>query len=218
MHLGVYPPDGRIRVSAPLGVSDEAVRLAIIAKWPWIRRQRERFAGQQRLTPRDFVSGESHYLFGQRYRLRVNVADGPPAVRLVGKSTIELQVRHGATLTLRQSVMEKWYRDRLRDVLQPLMDDWQRELGVTADFWGIKRMKTKWGSCNPETRRIWFNSELAKKPLGCLQMLVVHELVHLVVPSHGEDFAEKMSQALPDWQSQRAILNSLPLAHDSWDY
>jgi predicted metal-dependent hydrolase len=98
------------------------------------------------------------------------------------------------------------------------MDDWQRELGVTADFWGIKRMKTKWGSCNPETRRIWFNSELAKKPLGCLQMLVVHELVHLVVPSRGEDFAEKMSQALPDWQSRRAVLNSLPLAHDSWDY
>ena len=218
LHLGVYPPNGRVRVSAPLGVSDEAVRLAVIAKWSWIRRQRERFASQQRLTPRDLVSGESHYLFGQRYRLRVTLTTRRPGVRLVNKSTLELQVGDGATLAQRQSVMEKWYRKCLCEALEPLVDEWQHELGVSADFWGLKRMKTKWGSCNPETRRIWFNSELAKKPRGCLQMLVVHELVHLIVPNHGEDFAAMMNQTLPDWQSQREVLNSLPLAHDCWDY
>jgi len=218
LHLGVYPPEGAVRVSAPLAVSDEAIRLAIISKWSWLQRQRETFAKQPRLTLPETVSGESHFLFGTRYLLRVVASTGRQSVKLIDKSTIELQIRKDATPDQRRAVLERWQRAQLRDVIEELLAEWQERLGVKVRFWGIKRMKTKWGSCVSSTQRIWFNSELAKKPLECVEMLVVHELTHLLIPNHGDSFVAKMNELLPDWQSRQRNLNSLPLAFEEWDF
>lgn len=218
LHLGVYPPEGKVRVSAPLAVSDEAIRLAIISKWSWIQRQRMSFAIQPRLTLPENVSGESHFLFGKRHLLRVVVSTGRQSVRLVNKSTIEMQIRRGATPEQRKAVLARWQRAQLRGAIEELLAEWQERIGVQVKFWGIKRMKTKWGSCVSSTHRIWFNSELAKKPLECVEMLVVHELTHLLIPNHGDSFVAKMNELLPDWQSRQRTLNSLPLAFEEWDF
>lgn len=218
LHLGVYPPNGRVRVAAPLHVSDDAVRLAVIGKLGWIRRQREKFATQSRQTEREAVTGESHYLFGRRYRLTVIEGEGRQQVVLRTKTKMELHVRPGATAEQRLSVLDRWYRRQLGEVLEPMLADWQATIGVTPTFWGIKRMKTKWGACNHHDRRVWLNSELAKKPVGCIEYIVVHELVHLLEPSHNARFVELMDGFLPDWRSRRSQLNSSPLANESWTY
>ena len=218
LHLGVYPPLGKVRVSAPLAVSDEAVRLAVISKLAWIKRQRAGFARQARQGPREAVTGESHYLFGKRYRLRVVAHQGRPYIDLPNKAHIILHADPAATAGQRLDVLDRWYRDHLRTAIDPLFTTWQETLGVTASFVGVKRMKTKWGSCNPATRRIWINSELAHKPLESIEFIVVHELVHLLIPNHGEHFARIMDEHLPDWRARRSALNSQPLAHESWSY
>lgn len=218
LHLGVYPPNGRVRVAAPLAVSDDAVRLAVIGKLAWIRRQREKFAGQPRQTAREAVSGESHYIFGQRYRLSVVKAAGRPRVVLRSKTRLELHVPPRFSVAKRNTVLERWYRNELRAVALPMVERWSKEIGVTATHVGIKRMKTRWGSCNPESARIWLNSELARKPLVCLEYIVVHELVHLLEPSHGERFVRLMDAHLPDWRVRRRTLNSSPLANETWTY
>jgi hypothetical protein len=218
LHLGVYPPNGRVRVAAPLHVSDDAVRLAVIGKLGWIRRQREKFTKQSRQTEREAVTGESHYLFGRRYRLNVIEGEGRQHVVLRTKTKMELHVRPGATTEQRLAILERWYRNQLRQALEPMLVDWQATIGVTPTFWGIKRMKTKWGACNHHDRRVWLNSELAKKPVGCIEYIVVHELVHLLEPSHNARFVELMDRFLPDWRSRRDQLNSSPLANETWTY
>jgi predicted metal-dependent hydrolase len=218
LHLGVYPPSGRVRVAAPLHVSDDAVRLAVIGKLAWIRRQREKFTKQSRQTEREAVTGESHYLFGRRYRLNVIEGEGRQHVELRTKTKMELHVRPGATTDQRLAVLERWYRRQLGEVLEPMLAQWQTAIGVTPTFWGIKRMKTKWGACNHHDGRIWLNSELAKKPVGCIEYIVVHELVHLLEPTHNARFIELMDRFLPDWRSRRDHLNSSPLANESWTY
>jgi len=218
LHLGVYPPDGHVRVSAPLTVSDEAVRLAVIGKLAWIRRQREGFERQPRQTEREAVTGESHYFLGRRYRLKVVASDGRPHVLLRTKTILELHISPDATETQRLQVLDRWYRDQLRAAAAPLIAIWEAELGVQASRWGIKRMKTKWGSCNHESRSIWINSELAKKPLECLEYIVAHELVHLLIPRHGDAFGQLMDRVMPNWRLRREILNRSPLAHEEWSY
>lgn len=218
LHLGVYPPMGRVRVAAPLVVSDEAVRLAVIDKLGWIKRQRAQFAKQPRQSEREMVNGESHYFLGRRYRLRVREHDGPARVALRGVGTMDLFVRPDATVEKRQAVLLEWHRASLRPVIADLLTHWQPKLGVQAAAWGIKKMKTKWGSCNVGARRIWLNLELAKKPVQCLEYIVVHELVHLLERNHNERFTGLMDQHLPDWRTRRAVLNSSPLAHETWDY
>jgi predicted metal-dependent hydrolase len=218
LHLGVYPPDGRVRVAAPLHVSDDAVRLAVIGKLAWIRRQRDKFTNQSRQTEREAVTGESHYVLGRRYRLNVLEVEGPQQVVLRTKTKMELHVRPGATTEQRLAVLDRWYRRQLRQVLEPMIDEWQTTIGVTPTFWGIKRMKTKWESCNHDAGRIWINSELAKKPVGCIEYIVVHELVHLLEPTHSARFVELMEGFLPDWRSRRELLNSSPLANETWTY
>jgi predicted metal-dependent hydrolase len=218
LHLGVYPPDGRVRVAAPLNVSDEAVRLAVIGKLAWIRRQREKFTKQPRQTEREAVTGESHYVFGRRYRLNVFEGEGPQQVVLRTKTKMELHVRPGATTEQRLAVLDRWYRRQLRQTLEPMLNEWQTKIGVEPTFWGIKRMKTKWGSCNHNDARIWLNAELAKKPMPCIEYIVVHELVHLLEPTHSERFVELMGNALPDWRTRRDQLNSSPLANETWTY
>ncbi len=218
LHLGVYPPNGRVRVAAPLTVSDDAVRLAVIGKLAWIRRQRERFEKQSRQTLREAVSGESHYVFGRRYRLSIVRTDGRPEVVLRTKTKLELHIPPRTSVVERLSILESWYRKELRSAAGLRIEQWQEALGVKAEFWGVKRMKTKWGSCNHHTKRVWLNSELAKKPLACLEYIIVHELVHLLVPNHGEQFVSLMDKNLPDWRQRRDLLNASPLANETWTY
>ena len=218
LHLGVYPPMGRVRVAAPLVVSDEAVRLAVIDKLGWIKRQRAQFAKAPRQSEREMVNGESHYFLGRRYRLRIHERDGTAKVALRGLASMDLFVRPGTVREKREAALTDWHRATLRTVIIDLLARWQPVLGVQAAFWGIKKMKTKWGSCNVSQRRIWLNLELAKKPVQCLEYIVVHELVHLLERNHTERFTSLMDQHLPDWRTRREVLNSSPLAHETWGY
>ena len=218
LHLGVYPPHGRVRVAAPHAVSDAAVRVAVITKLSWIRKQRASFAEQARESERSMVSGESHYFLGQRYRLVVNHADGPSEVVLRSKRLIELRVRSELDDVARRRVLERWYRSQLKAYVLPLIEKWAGNLNVTVAAWGIKRMKTKWGSCNSKARRIWLNLELAKKPPECVEYLILHELAHLRAPRHDARFLSLMDRHMPRWRSIRKSLNATPLGTEQWDH
>jgi predicted metal-dependent hydrolase len=218
LHIGVYPPDGRVRIAVPLHIDDEAARLAIVNKLPWLKKQIATFAKQSRLSEAEAVTGESWYLFGQRYRLQVNVRPGKPEVLLPNKSRIELNVAVDCNQEDRLLVIDHWYRNQLREAAAPIFSKWESRIDVNAEFWGVKRMKTKWGSCSYESRRIWLNSELSKKPIECLEFIVVHELIHLIEPSHNEKFLNLMDKYLPNWESLRTTLNSTPLSHENWQY
>mgnify|MGYP000508782089 CR=1 FL=1 len=218
LHLGVYPPDGRVRVAVPLTVSDEAVRIAVIGKLRWIRRQQAAFEGQARQSRREMTAGESHYYLGRRYRLAVSPTQGKSGVTIRSRNTMELRGSPDMTVEQRERVLSHWYRERLRALATPLLERWQAILGVTIEEWGIKKMKTKWGSCNANARRIWLNLELVKKPPECLEYLIVHELIHLLVRHHDERFHALMDKHLPRWRASRKTLNAAPLAHEVWDY
>ena len=218
LHLGVYPPDGRVRVAVPLTVSDEAVRIAVIGKLRWIRRQQAAFEGQARQSRREMLAGESHYYLGRRYRLAVATTQGKSAVTIRNRNTLELRGSPSMTPEQRERVLAHWYRERLRALAAPLIEKWQGILGVAVEEWGIKKMKTKWGSCNANARRIWLNLELVKKPPECLEYLIVHELTHLLVRHHDDRFHALMDKHLPRWQAIRKILNAAPLAHEVWEY
>ncbi len=218
LHLGVYPPNGRIRVAAPVRVSDDAVRLAVIGKLGWIKRQQARFGAQPRQSEREMISGESHYFLGRRYRLRVVSHDGAAKVLVRNKSTIELHVRPETDSKQRERVLQRWYRQQLKELIPPVFEKWQRALGVQVDECCIKKMKTKWGACNVEARRIWLNLELAKKPVQCLEYIAVHELAHFVERHHNDRFMSIMDEHLPHWRLLREELNTAPLAHETWSY
>lgn len=216
LHLGVYPPDGRVRVAAPLVLGNEAVRLAVIDKLGWIKRQKAKFAEQPRQSQREMVNGESHYFLGKRYRLRVHEQDAPASVAVRGIASLDLFVRPGTSTEQREAVLLRWQREQLKALIAPLLDKWQPILGVQVADWGIKKMKTKWGSCNPASRRIWFNLELAKKPVPCLEYIVVHELAHLLERHHNDRFTALLDTNLPQWRQCREMLSTSPLGHEDW--
>jgi predicted metal-dependent hydrolase len=218
LHLAVYPPGGRVRVAAPLLVDDEAVRLFTISRLRWIRRQQAKFENQERQSAREFVSGESHYYRGNRYLLSVVYGDGVPRVILLDKTTMELLVPTGSDTAQRERVLLNWYRQQLKEAVPPLISKWEAIIGVTGTAWGVKRMKTKWGTCNIEARRIWLNLELVKKPAHCLEFIVVHELVHMLERHHNDRFTAAMNIFMPQWQLYREELNRAPLGHPTWDY
>lgn len=217
LHLGVYPPHGRVRVAAPLVVSDEAVRLAVIDKLAWIKRQKAKFAEQSRQSRREMVSGESHYFLGRRYRLRLHEQAGKQYVAIRGLTHLDLFVNPGRTVEQRQAVLTRWYRQQLmNEMIPPLLEQWQAKLGVQVSAWCIKRMKTKWGSCNPVTGKVWFNLELAKKPVQCLEYIIAHELAHLLERHHNDRFTALMEIHLPRWRQYREMLSLTPLGHEAW--
>ena len=164
------------------------------------------------------VSGESHYFLGRRYRLRVIEQDGAAKVTLRNKSTMELHVRRRSTAKQRERVLQRWYRQQLKELIPPLIQKWQTVLGVEARHWAIKKMKTKWGACTVDARRIWLNLELTKKPVQCLEYIIVHELIHLTERHHNDNFTALMNNLLPQWKACRAELNAAPLAHETWSY
>ena len=218
LHLGVYPPSGRVRLAAPLHLDEDAVRLAVVTRLGWIRRRRQEFEQQERQSRRELVTGESHYFRGRRYRLRVVEHDGPPSVRIVGKTRLELTVRTGSDRARRASVLEGWYRSQVLDAAQNLLEPWESKVGVAVKDLRVRRMKTRWGSCNVDEGRIWLNTELAKKPPKCVEYILVHEMVHLVERRHTERFRALMDAFMPSWRLHRDELNRAPLAHEDWGY
>jgi len=218
LHLGVYPPEGRVRVAAPLRVNDEAIRLAVISKLPWIKRQQNRFLSQERQSEREYVYRENHYFFGQRYLLNVIEHVGQSRVEIQNKTRIDLYVPPGSDPLKREQVLLAWYRRELKALIPSLIKKWEEIIGVTVQDWGVKKMKTKWGSCNINERRIWLNLELAKKPVECLEYVVVHEMVHLLERNHSDRFKQMMDQFMPQWRQNRDILNQSPLSHEAWTY
>lgn len=218
LHLGVYPPGGRVRVAAPRRLDTEAIRLAVLSRLGWIRRQRAEFERQARQSRREFVTGESHYFEGRRYRLDVSERAGRPSVRQRTNTTLALTVRPGSDRDTREVVLHRWYRRQLGNRLPALLATWQHKAGVSVHDMRIKKMKTRWGSCNVTARRIWLNLELAKKPPACLEYILVHELIHLLEPGHTARFHDLMDSLMPHWRSCRDTLNRAPLAHADWPY
>lgn len=218
LHLSVLPPLGKVRVTAPEGMHEDAIRTLIAARLPWIKRQQEKFKKQVRQSKREYVSGESHYLFGQRYRLEVVYKEAKPLVSLKGKSKIVLQVRPNSSRDKRGEVMADWYRNELMLVAGEMIAKWQMKLKVKLNDWKIKRMKTRWGTCNHNAARILLNLELAKKPMACLEYVIVHELLHLLEKKHSENFIAMMTKHIPKWQSIKQELNDLTLSHEEWNY
>lgn len=218
LHVAVYPPDGKVRVSAPLRLSDDDVRLAVISRLDWIRRQRAGFQAQERQSAREMISGESHFVEGRRYRLDVIEHNGPPAVYLRNNRILELRVRPGTKRDKREEILHSWYRMRLKEKIPALIAKWEPVIGVTVSEWGVKKMKTRWGTCTTEARRIWINLELAKKSPRCLEYIVVHEMVHLLERHHNDRFLALMDKFLPNWRLIREELNREPLAYEHWVY
>lgn len=217
LHLGVYPPNGRVRVAAPMTVSDDAVRLAVVTRMGWIQRQRARFEGQSRQSERRFVSGETHFFQGRRYRLAVVEGARSWSVVIRNSRTLTFHVR-SAEARDRERAFQAWYRRELKARAAPIVARWAAKLGLAEPAWGVKRMKTKWGACNVSGRRIWLNLELIKKPPQCLVYVIVHEMMHLLERNHTDRFVALMDKAVPDWRTLRSELNAEPLAHEAWDY
>lgn len=216
VHLAVHPPTGRVTLVAPRTTRTEAARAYAITKLGWIRNQRQQLSAQAREAPRQFIERESHYLWGRRYLLSVEEVDAKPAVKLSHRR-LTLQVRPGTTADRRAEVMHDWHRAQLHAVLPGLIAKWQGKLGVQAAGYFLQRMKTKWGSCNPRQGNIRINTELVKKPRDLLEYVVVHELAHLVEPSHNERFLAILERHWPQWRESRAELNALPLGADGPD-
>lgn len=217
LHLAVHPPDGHVRVSSPERLDDAAVRLAVIGRLAWVRRQQDAYAEQNRQSARRMVSGECHYAWGHRYRLNVrHRTTGPNHIEPRLSGDLDLWVRPSATADQREATLSEWYREELKACIPALIEHWEPVLGVTVADWGVKRMRTKWGTCNPSVRRIWVNLELAKKPPACLEFVVVHEMAHLVEPTHNDRFIAFMDRHLPDWRVRRLELNGAPLADEAW--
>ena len=217
LHLGVYPPEGRVRVAAPLRLDDDAVRLAVISRLAWIRRKRAEFQGQDRQSRREFVTGESHYFEGRRYRLDVIESTGPTGIRLRDHAWVEMRVRPDTGRDAREAMLYRWYRARLRERIPELIAKWEPRIDVTVAEWRIRRMKTRWGTCNPNARRLWLNSELAKKPVSCLEYVVVHEMIHLIERAHNDRFRRILDRVMPAWGARLDELNRAYLADEAWD-
>jgi predicted metal-dependent hydrolase len=218
LYLRVYAPDGRVRVSCPSQLDDEAIRQAVTERLDWIRKQQQRFATREVQSERDMASGESHYYQGKPYRLEIVEREQPPSVTIRDENTLVMNVRAGVSPTKRAAILSFWYRQRLSEQIPPLVEKWEQGLGVTVDEWHIKRMKTLWGSCNIDARRIWLNLELIKKPPACLDYVVLHEMVHLLERNHGDRFQALMDRHMPEWRAIRDELNRAPVAHKSWEY
>jgi len=214
LHISVYPPVGRVRVAAPHRLDEDAIRLAVVQRLPWIRRQREQLISASRQSERRMVSGESHYIWGERYRLDAS-REGTSRIEVKG-ATLWLRSPAGSDDESRRLILDRWYRRQIKAAIPPLLDRWQPIVGREVDKVVVRRMKTKWGTCIAHSRTVLLNPELAKKNPRCLEYIVVHELTHLVERTHNERFVELMDMHLPDWRARRDELNEAPLAHEEW--
>ncbi len=212
LHIGVYPPFGEVKIAAPLSMTRESIRLAIITRLKWIRKQQRSFSGQNRESTRSMSQGESHYFQGRRYRLDLVEEEVAPYVEIKNKSKLTLHVRPGSDANKKRDILDQWYRQNLKKKIPDLIAKWEKIIGVEVKDWGVKKMKAKWGSCNISDQRIWVNLELAKKPTECLEYIIVHEMTHLLERHHNERFLSLMDSFLPNWKHLKDLLNSLPLS------
>lgn len=215
VHLSVHPPDGHVTLAAPLATRMEVARAYAISKLGWIRDQRQKLASQARETPRQFITRESHYLWGRRYLLHVEVREAKACV-VVDHKRITLVVRPGSSDTKRAEVMHQWHKQLLHEAVPPLIRKWGPQLGVQVHGYFLQRMKTKWGGCNHRAGHIRLNTELVKKPRHLLEYVIVHEMAHLLEPTHSERFIGILAAHYPAWREARAELNELPLAAETW--
>jgi predicted metal-dependent hydrolase len=214
IHLGVYPPVGRVRLSAPLASDNEKIRLFIVSKIPWIRKNQRKFINKERQSLREYISRESHYFQGRRYLLNLDIAPNNKNTVLLKKSVIQLKLKEQFDTQKRKEILESWYRETLRERLTPFIKKWENQLGVISKEWKIKKMKTKWGSCNQDAKRVWFNLELAKVDDYCIDYVVMHELAHLKVRNHGKQFIQILNTNMSDWEQRRAQLNNTILEYN----
>lgn len=218
LHLAVYPPDGHVRVAIPEHVSDDNVRLAVISKLSWIKKQQKDFKNQPRQSERQYISGECHYFFGKRCRLALIVRSGKHEITLLKSGKLKMFVKPNTSVTAKEKLLYEWYRTELKKRIPELIEKWQQVIGEKVLSFGVQKMKTKWGSCNFERGRILLNLELVKKPIECLEYILVHEMVHLLERHHNDVFIEYMNQFLPNWRIYRDVLNREPLAYEDWKY
>lgn len=217
VHLSVYPPDGRVRISAPLHMEFDTIRVFAITKLAWIKSQQRKMLAQERETPREYLDRESHYVWGKRYLLELVEKDASPSIELK-HSTLVLQLRPDTDEARRQEILDAWYREQIKAAMPELLAKWEPLMGVKAGRVFVQRMKTQWGSCNPEARSLRINTDLAKKPPECLEYIVVHELAHLIEPTHNARFTALMTLFLPQWRHLKDELNRLPVRHETWGY
>ncbi len=217
VHLSVYPPKGTVRISAPLRMKTDTIRVFAISKLGWIKQQQKKLRAQERETPREYLNRESHYVWGRRYLLKLVEKDAAPTVEPKHKSIV-LSLRPGSSEERKQAVMDQWYREQLKEAVPPLIAKWERLIGLKVKRFFVQRMKTKWGSCSSTSKSIRLNSELAKKPPECLEYIVVHEMLHILEPTHNRTFVALMDQFMPKWKFYRDRLNRLPVRHESWGY
>ena len=217
IHLSVHPPLGKVRIAAPLRMDLDTIRVFAITKLAWIKNQQKKLREQQRETPREFLDRESHYVGGKRYLLKLVEKEAAPTVELKHTKMI-LQLRPAASHEKKQEVLDAWYREQLKAVLPPLLTKWEKIVGVKAGKVFVQKMKTRWGSCNPVAGNIRLNTDLAKKPLQCLEYIVAHELTHLLERHHNDRFTALMDAHMPQWRRCREMLNGLPLVHQEWGY
>lgn len=217
IHLSVYPPKGRVRIAAPSRMNLDTIRIYAISKLGWIKKQQKKFQAQVREAPREYLSKEGHYYLGNRYLLKVIEHDAPPVVSIKHK-TIQLIVRPGTDIQKKHAIMDEWYRAQMKELIPPVIAKWEKVIGVSLNEFRIKKMKTKWGTCNKEAKRIWLNLELAKKPFHCIEYIIVHELVHLLERNHNDKFVAYMNNYLSEWKHLKNELNKLPVSHVDWGY
>lgn len=218
IHLAVYPPTGRVRIAAPLNVKDDAIRLFAVSKFGWIKRNQRKYDGQERTSPREYKQRESHYFQGRRYLLNIIESDTSPKVVIKNKTTMDLHIKPATPIAKRHEIMNEWYRVQLKKQIPAFVEKWEKTLKVKLNDWHVKQMKTKWGSCNIEKKRIWINLELAKKPEHCLEYIIMHEMVHLFERHHNDRFLYYMDTYLPNWKQLKAELNKFPVSHADWNY
>ncbi len=217
LHLSVYPPGGAVRISAPRGMPVEQITQYAIARLSWIRRQQTRLSAQEREPPREYLERESHWVWGQRYLLELRDGDHAPQLE-INPQRMTLTMRAGATAAGRADVLSAWYRQQIYQAIPKLLATWQPRLKVTGGRISVRKMRTKWGSCTPATAAIRLNTDLAKKDPKCLEYVLVHELTHLIEPTHNQRFVACMNQHLPQWPQRRELLNQLPVRHEDWSY
>jgi predicted metal-dependent hydrolase len=214
LHLRVYRPTGSVRISAPPRINDETIRSFIVSKIGWIKKHQSKFEAHNRGPDREFVSGESHKYQGQSYLLNVIYHDARPKVEIRDRIYIDLYLKLGSNQLQRQKVMTEWYRSELKKQIPGLIEKWEHIVGVEINDWCVKKMKTRWGACNRQAKRIWINLELAKKPLHCLEFIVVHELTHLIERYHNDRFKALMDGFMPQWRIYKEELDRFGISHN----
>ncbi len=217
VHLSVHPPKGRVTIAAPTHLKLDTIRVFAVAKIDWIRDQQKKLLGQERESSREFLNRESHYVWGERYLMKVIKVDKSPSLEIKNKQLV-FRVRSDWDQADKQAFLDSWYRELIKESAEDLLPKWEKKLGVEVGKLFVQRMKTKWGSCNSKAASIRLNSDLAKKPRECLEYIIVHEMAHILEPTHNQLFIRIMDQNMPKWRSHQQLLNSLPVKHENWEY